>query len=46
MLTSWAALLDLMERVVNAAGDGDAETDIRQLIGQLRGRIDRMDADN
>ena len=46
MLTSWAALLDLMERVVNAAGDGDAETDIRQLIGQLRGRMDRMDADN
>ena len=46
MLTSWAALLDLMERVVNAAGDGDAETDIKQLIGQLRGRMDRMDADN
>ncbi len=44
MLTSWTALLELIERMVNAAGD--AETDIRQPIGQLRGRIDRMDADN
>ena len=41
MLTSWAALLDLMERVVSGAGDGEAETD----IGRLRGMIDRMDAE-
>ena len=41
MLTSWAALLDLMERVASGAGDREAETD----IGQLRGMIDRMDAE-
>ena len=41
MLTSWAALLDLMERVVGGAGDGEAEAD----IGQLRGMIDRMNED-
>ena len=41
MLTSWAALLDLMERVVGGAGDGEAEAGIRQ----LRGMIDRMDAE-
>ena len=41
MLTSWAALLDLMERVVSDAGDRDAATD----IGQLRGMIGRMDED-
>ena len=41
MLTSWAALLDLMERVVGGAGDGEAEANIRQ----LRGVLDRMDAD-
>ena len=40
MLTSWAALLELMERVVGGAGDGEAEVD----IGQLRGMIGRMDA--
>ena len=28
MLTSWAALLDLMERVVGGAGDGEAEIDV------------------
>ena len=38
MLTSWVALLDLMERVVDATGDRDAEAD----MGQLRGLIDRM----
>ena len=31
MLTSWAALLGLMERVVIGAGDGEAEKDVRQL---------------
>ena len=31
MLTSWDALLELMERVVSGAGDGEAETDVRQL---------------
>lgn len=41
MLTSWAALLEFMERVVNGAGDGEAEADIRQ----LHGMIDRMDGD-
>ena len=41
MLTSWAALLDLMERVVGGAGDGEAEAGIRQ----LRGMIDRMGAE-
>ena len=41
MLTSWAALLELMERVVGGAGDGEAEANIRQ----LRGVLDRMDAD-
>ena len=41
MLTSWAALLDLMKRVVGGAGDGEAEADIRQ----LHGMIDRMDGD-
>ena len=41
MLTSWVALLDLMERVVSGAGDREAEAD----VGQLRGMIDRMDAD-
>ena len=40
MLTSWAALLELMERVVGGAGDGEAEAD----VGQLRGMIGRMDA--
>ena len=39
MLTSWAALLGLMERVVGGAGDRGAEAGIRQ----LRGMIDRMD---
>ena len=41
VLTSWAALLELMERVVGGAGDGEAEANIRQ----LRGVLDRMDAD-
>ena len=41
MLTSWAALLDLMERVVGGAGDGEAEAGIRR----LRGMIDRMNED-
>ena len=41
MLTSWAALLEFMERVVGGAGDGEAEADIRQ----LHGMIDRMDGD-
>ncbi len=35
MLTSWDALLDLMERVVRGAGDGEAETDIHQLRGMI-----------
>ncbi len=35
MLTSWAALLDLMERMVGGAGDGEAETDIHQLRGMI-----------
>ena len=39
MLTSWAALLELMERVVGGAGDGEAEAD----VGRLRELIDRMD---
>ena len=41
MLTSWVALLGLMERVVGGAGDGDAEADIEQ----LREHIDRIDAE-
>ncbi len=41
MLTSWAALLEFMEKVVGGAGDGEAEADIRQ----LHGMIDRMDGD-
>ena len=41
MLTSWAALLEFMERVVGGAGDVDAEAD----IGQLRKLIDWMDED-
>ena len=41
MLTSWVALLGLMERVVDATGDRDAEAGIRQ----LRGMIDRMNED-
>ncbi len=41
MLTSWDALLEFMERVVGGAGDGDAGAGIRQ----LRGLIDRMDAE-
>ena len=28
MLTSWEALLKLMERVVSGAGDGEAETGV------------------
>ncbi len=39
MLTSWDALLGLMERVVSGAGDGDGEASIRQ----LRGTIERGD---
>ena len=39
MLTSWDALLGLMERVVSGAGDGDSKASIRQ----LRGMIDRGD---
>lgn len=35
MLTSWDALLDFMERVVGGAGDGEAETDVRQLRGMI-----------
>ena len=41
MLTSWAALLDLMERVASGAGDREAEAGIRR----LRGVIDGMDED-
>ena len=41
MLTSWAALLEFMERVVGRGGDREAEAGIRQ----LRGMIDRMDAE-
>lgn len=41
MLTSWAALLDLMEKVVGAAGDRAAEAG----IGELRRVLDRMDKD-
>ena len=41
MLTSWDALLSLMERVVGGAGDGEAETGILR----LRGMIDLMNAD-
>ena len=39
MLTSWDALLGLMERVVSGAGDGDGGASIRQ----LRGTIERGD---
>ncbi len=39
MLTSWDALLALMERVVSGAGDGDGGASIRQ----LRGTIERGD---
>lgn len=39
MLTSWGALLDLMERVISGAGDGEAEID----IGRMRVLADRMD---
>ena len=35
MLTSWDALLGLMERVVGGAGDGDGEASIRQLRGTI-----------
>lgn len=38
MLTSWAALLDFMERMVGATGDWEAEAD----VGQLRELIDRL----
>ncbi|MYC94028.1 MAG: hypothetical protein F4X14_03580 [Caldilineaceae bacterium SB0661_bin_32] len=38
MLTSWNALLELMERVVSGAGDVEAEAGIGQLLGEL----DRM----
>ena len=38
MLTSWVALLGLMERVVSGARDGKAEAD----IGQLRELIERL----
>lgn len=31
MLTSWAALLELMEKVVSRAGDGEAEVEVGQL---------------
>ena len=41
MLTSWVALLGLMERVASGAVDRDAEAD----VGQLRGLIDRIDAE-
>ena len=37
MLTSWDALLELMERVVGGVGDREAEAE----VGQLRGLIDR-----
>ena len=39
MLTSWDALLGLMERVVSGAGDGNGGAS----IGQLRGTIERGD---
>ena len=41
MLTSWAALLEFMERVVGRAGDVDTEADIRQ----LRSVLNRLDED-
>ena len=40
MLTSWAALLDFMERVVGGVGDGDTEIGVRQLR-ELVGRMDK-----
>ncbi|MDE0634154.1 MAG: hypothetical protein OXH73_21805 [Caldilineaceae bacterium] len=42
MLTSWDALLELMERLVRGAGDREAETD----IGHLRGLIDSIIEDD
>ncbi|MCY4078624.1 MAG: hypothetical protein OXF54_00145 [Caldilineaceae bacterium] len=39
MLTSWDAFLELMERVVSGAGDGNGGASIRQ----LRGTIERGD---
>ena len=41
ILTSWAALLDLMATHANSAADRATESD----ISQLRGLTDRMDAD-
>ena len=41
MLTSWGALLDLMERKASADNEANAVAD----INQLRGLTDRMDAD-
>ena len=41
MLTSWAALLDLMATKANSAADRATESD----ISQLRGLTDRMDAE-
>jgi len=41
MLTSWAALLDLMATHANSAADRATESD----ISQLRGLTDRMDSD-
>ena len=40
MLTSWDALLGLMERVVDVAGDGDAELE----FANCAALIDRMGA--
>ena len=42
MLISWAALLGLMKKVVNGAGDGEAEADIEQ----LRELVNRIDEDD
>ncbi len=41
MLTSWAALLEFMERVVSGAGDGEAKAG----VGQLRRVLDRLNED-
>ena len=41
MLTSWAALLEFMERVVGGAGNVDTKADIRQ----LRSVLNRLDED-
>ena len=38
MLTSWDALLGLMERVVSGVGDRDGEASIRQLRGTIKRR--------